>query len=82
MIFNLISLHDLTVRNGRIDYHQGYPSGFQSELEAKRQAARNKFSLKGEPQTLEHDIHVDMNSQGHMHISMHHFTNQIPTLQI
>ena len=43
-----ITDHDLTVRNGRIDYHQGYPTGFQSELEAKRQAARNKFSLKGD----------------------------------
>lgn len=55
--------HDLTLMNGRMNYHQGVASGGTSYLDAKKKVANNKFSLTGEPTTDQHDIFVSNNSQ-------------------
>lgn len=55
--------NDLTLMNGRMNYHQGVASGGTSYLDAKKRVANNKFSLTGEPSANQHDIFVSDNSE-------------------
>lgn len=54
-----IVVADLTVVNGRMNYHQGYATGGLNQADQARRAARNRFSLNGEDPYLEHDLLVN-----------------------
>lgn len=53
-----ITVADMTVVGGRIDYFQGHAIGHSSIGEATLGSARNRFSLHGEVPTTQHDIRI------------------------
>lgn len=78
--------YDMTLMYGRMHYNQGYAYAFgaPSDLEVKRQAARNKFSLTSEPFADQHDLFSSSTSQlytyAHLNAPRHEPDSWTPSL--
>lgn len=58
-----IENHDMTLMSGRLHYYQGKTTGATTLVEARKNAANNKFSLTAEGMPAMHDFYVSDFSQ-------------------